>query len=347
MPARSPPATRPSTTAGWAPRRWMRQGRLRRPCRRVQDRVGQLRDPRRDPAQLLQRVARRVGRRLGDRRPGLRRRRVQPLRRDLRDSRRRGRAGPHPPDPEPGPGDLARRDPAPRRPVRGDPLLGRLLGLSPRRDRHRRGRDRGPAGDLQESRGRGPDRGPARPGLYRARHADRRHRRPGRPRAINTQLEAFLPKTDSRSGAVYVFEQLEVLPGTRLQAAGRIEGDRVRSTAALFPGDYLPVEGEDPVHLSADPPLRAEERQRRGAAGPALRLRGEPHRLLRRAGADRLRAVFARSPTTPPRPSRSAIRGCVWNGPARSRPASVTATGRCDSRRRFTTPAIPASSTSA
>jgi iron complex outermembrane receptor protein len=66
-------------------------------------------------------------------------------------------------------------------------------------------------------------------------------------RLINTQLEAFLPRTDSRAGAVYLFEELEVLPGTRLQAAGRIEGDRIRSTAVQFPGDYLPVDGEDPL----------------------------------------------------------------------------------------------------
>ena len=68
----------------------------------------------------------------------------------------------------------------------------------------------------------------------------------GDRRVINTQLESFLPKTDSRAGAVYLFEELEVVPGTRLQAAGRIEGDRLRSTAVRFPGDYLPVDGEDP-----------------------------------------------------------------------------------------------------
>ncbi|VUD70542.1 putative TonB-dependent receptor [Methylobacterium symbioticum] len=69
-------------------------------------------------------------------------------------------------------------------------------------------------------------------------------------RVINTQLEGFLPKTDSRAGAVYLFEELEVVPGTRLQAAGRIEGDRLRSTAVRFPGDYLPVEGEDPLRYA-------------------------------------------------------------------------------------------------
>ncbi|GJD53696.1 putative TonB-dependent receptor [Methylobacterium crusticola] len=65
-------------------------------------------------------------------------------------------------------------------------------------------------------------------------------------RVINTELEAFLPRTESRANAVYLFEELEIAPGTRLQAAGRIEGDRLGSTAVRFPGDYLPVEGEDP-----------------------------------------------------------------------------------------------------
>ncbi|MEQ4599921.1 MAG: TonB-dependent receptor, partial [Methylobacteriaceae bacterium] len=34
--------------------------------------------------------------------------------------------------------------------------------------------------------------------------------------------------------------------GLRLQAAGRIEGDRSTGTATAFPGDYLPIEGEEP-----------------------------------------------------------------------------------------------------
>ncbi|WP_245930920.1 TonB-dependent receptor [Methylobacterium radiodurans] len=69
-------------------------------------------------------------------------------------------------------------------------------------------------------------------------------------RVINTQLESFLPRTDSRAGAVYLFEELELVPGTRLQASGRIEGDRLRSTAVQFPADYLPVEGEDPLRYA-------------------------------------------------------------------------------------------------
>ncbi|SDO63094.1 iron complex outermembrane recepter protein [Methylobacterium phyllostachyos] len=69
-------------------------------------------------------------------------------------------------------------------------------------------------------------------------------------RVINTQLEAFLPKTESRANAVYLFEELEIRPGTRLQAAGRYEVDRLSSTAAQFPGDYVPVDGEEPFQYA-------------------------------------------------------------------------------------------------
>jgi len=65
-------------------------------------------------------------------------------------------------------------------------------------------------------------------------------------RVINTQLESFLPKTESRANAVYLFEELELRPGTRLQAAGRYEVDRLSSTAAQFPADYVPVDGQEP-----------------------------------------------------------------------------------------------------
>ncbi|MCJ2091753.1 TonB-dependent receptor [Methylobacterium sp. J-072] len=65
-------------------------------------------------------------------------------------------------------------------------------------------------------------------------------------RVINTQLESFLPKTESRANAVYLFEELELRPGTRLQAAGRYEVDRLSSTAAQFPADFTPVDGQDP-----------------------------------------------------------------------------------------------------
>ena len=69
-------------------------------------------------------------------------------------------------------------------------------------------------------------------------------------RVINTQLESFLPKTESRANAVYLFEELELRPGTRLQAAGRYDVDRLSSTAAQFPADYVPVDGHDPLQYA-------------------------------------------------------------------------------------------------
>ncbi|MGU3405120.1 TonB-dependent receptor [Methylobacterium brachiatum] len=69
-------------------------------------------------------------------------------------------------------------------------------------------------------------------------------------RVINTQLESFLPKTESRANAVYLFEELELRPGTRLQAAGRYEVDRLSSTAAQFPTDFTPVDGLDPLQYA-------------------------------------------------------------------------------------------------
>ncbi len=69
-------------------------------------------------------------------------------------------------------------------------------------------------------------------------------------RVINTALESFLPKTESRANAVYLFEELELRPGTRLQASGRYEGDRVSGTAALFPDNFLPMNGEDPLQYA-------------------------------------------------------------------------------------------------
>lgn len=68
-------------------------------------------------------------------------------------------------------------------------------------------------------------------------------------RTLGTAGEAggLLAPTDSRSNAVYLFEELALGGGLRLQAAGRIEGDRSTGTATAFPGDYLPVEGEEPL----------------------------------------------------------------------------------------------------
>lgn len=69
-------------------------------------------------------------------------------------------------------------------------------------------------------------------------------------RVINTALESFLPKTESRANAAYLFEELELRPGTRLQAAGRYEGDRISGTAAQFPHNFLPVDGQDPIQYA-------------------------------------------------------------------------------------------------
>ncbi|GJE42291.1 TonB-dependent receptor [Methylobacterium soli] len=66
-------------------------------------------------------------------------------------------------------------------------------------------------------------------------------------RVLNTQLEGFLPRTESRADAAYLFEELAVGNGLRLQAAGRIEGDRLNSIATQVPRDDLPVPGEDPL----------------------------------------------------------------------------------------------------
>ncbi|MHC2020196.1 TonB-dependent receptor [Methylobacterium sp. CM6247] len=64
-------------------------------------------------------------------------------------------------------------------------------------------------------------------------------------RVLNSQLESFLPPTESRSLAAYLFEELAVGGGLRFQAAGRIGNDRLNSIATLFPTDYLPG-GIDP-----------------------------------------------------------------------------------------------------
>ncbi|MEH3147321.1 MAG: TonB-dependent receptor [Methylobacterium frigidaeris] len=68
-------------------------------------------------------------------------------------------------------------------------------------------------------------------------------------RVIATQGEGFLPPTDSRSTAGYLFEELALPTGTRLQAAGRIEGARSTGLATRFPADYLPVEGVEPPEV--------------------------------------------------------------------------------------------------
>ena len=69
-------------------------------------------------------------------------------------------------------------------------------------------------------------------------------------RVLNSQGEAFLPPTEYRSSAVFLFEELAVGHGLRFQAAGRIEGDRANSIVTQFPGDFLPVPGEDPLQYA-------------------------------------------------------------------------------------------------
>ncbi|BDL39493.1 TonB-dependent receptor [Methylorubrum sp. GM97] len=50
----------------------------------------------------------------------------------------------------------------------------------------------------------------------------------------------LLRPTDTRVQAAYLFEELALGGGLRFQAAGRIEGNRVAGTQALFPSDFLP-----------------------------------------------------------------------------------------------------------
>lgn len=69
---------------------------------------------------------------------------------------------------------------------------------------------------------------------------------------IGTSGEAggLLPPADTNSGALYNFNELQIVPGTKLQLAGRAEYVTVRGTATNFPSDYLPtfnlVDGVDP-----------------------------------------------------------------------------------------------------
>ena len=65
-------------------------------------------------------------------------------------------------------------------------------------------------------------------------------------RVISSQGESFLPPTDSRSRAVFLFEELDLGHGLRLQAAARAEGDRASGIARLFPASGLPIPGEEP-----------------------------------------------------------------------------------------------------
>lgn len=59
---------------------------------------------------------------------------------------------------------------------------------------------------------------------------------------IGTSGEAggLLPATNTRSAAAYVFNELQLLPQTRLQAATRLESASVKGLATTFPADGLP-----------------------------------------------------------------------------------------------------------
>ena len=60
---------------------------------------------------------------------------------------------------------------------------------------------------------------------------------------LRTSGEAggLLLPTDTRSTAGYLFEQLDLGQGTRIQLAGRVESSRVSGTPALFPAGFLPT----------------------------------------------------------------------------------------------------------
>ncbi|GJD99842.1 TonB-dependent receptor [Methylobacterium isbiliense] len=61
--------------------------------------------------------------------------------------------------------------------------------------------------------------------------------------------EGLIAPSNTQSRAVYLFEELAVGNGLRLQAAGRLESARVAGTATQFPGDFLPG-AEDPLEYS-------------------------------------------------------------------------------------------------
>ncbi|NNM71311.1 TonB-dependent receptor [Enterovirga aerilata] len=67
-------------------------------------------------------------------------------------------------------------------------------------------------------------------------------------RDIGTSGEAgtLLRPTETRTAAVYLFEELAVTDAFKLQAAGRVEGAGVRGTATAFPTDFLPAPDEPP-----------------------------------------------------------------------------------------------------
>lgn len=93
---------------------------------------------------------------------------------------------------------------------------------------------------------------------------------------IGTAGEAggLLPPAATNSTAIYNFNELQVLPGTKLQAAGRAEFVTVKGTATTFPAGFLPtftlVDGFDPdtgdaIQTAVPDELASAKRSRRFA----------------------------------------------------------------------------------
>lgn len=59
------------------------------------------------------------------------------------------------------------------------------------------------------------------------------------------EAEEFLLPAHARNVAAYLFEELQINPTLKFQAAGRIERATVDGTAGLFTADFLPVPGFD------------------------------------------------------------------------------------------------------
>jgi iron complex outermembrane recepter protein len=69
------------------------------------------------------------------------------------------------------------------------------------------------------------------------------------------EAEEFLLPAHAQNAAAYLFEQYNINPDLKFQAAGRIERATVDGTAGLFPADFLPVApGDEPI---LDPRKRA------------------------------------------------------------------------------------------
>jgi iron complex outermembrane receptor protein len=66
--------------------------------------------------------------------------------------------------------------------------------------------------------------------------------------ATEGEAEEFLLPAHAKNVAAYIFEQYNINPDLKFQAAGRIERATVDGTAGLFPSDFLPVApGDEPI----------------------------------------------------------------------------------------------------